>query len=179
MCAQQLRRDYPSLYRLACVGNSPVRGFVTIITIIITERYAPKMRVNAIIHPRSTRSTTEKGCMSGRARHPIISFTFANCESWRRLAIRERGVATPVLCISSIHVAVSGTDPATVVRHYVRKRFGETLAQVCPAAQDKRQTSPEINCSQLRKLNFKSRFQKGLDAYANYRFNTGRYITFM
>lgn len=116
---------------------------VTIITIIITERYVPKMCPNAITHPRESAAAAAAVATAGKsgravgapAIRPIISFTFANCESRRRPAIRERierGVATPsVLCISSIHVAVSGTDTrygAPLCAEAIRK----TAAQVHP-----------------------------------------------
>lgn len=61
---------------------------VTVITIIIAERYVPKMRANAII-----RSRVAAGKGDGRADafaiRPIISFTFANCDSRRRSSGRE------------------------------------------------------------------------------------------
>lgn len=100
------------------------------------ERYISKIHANAITRPRTV---AIKGRRAALAVRPIISFTFAaNCESRRRAgrpAIRDgdRGVATlSALCISSIRVAVSGTDPRHGVPIMYGSDSGTPAAQVQP-----------------------------------------------
>ncbi|XP_019889489.1 uncharacterized protein LOC105286297 [Ooceraea biroi] len=113
------------------------------------ERYRPKMYANAITYPRSA-SRRERANGAALAIRPIISFTFANCESRRRSAIcereREQDVATPlVLCISSIHVAVSGTDPRRGA-----PLCTEAIRQSCEAGSDRVSRSPSAGCQESR-----------------------------
>lgn len=116
MRVQQLRRDHPSRYRLAvsAVRASGVCGLLLSLRSLLRSDTFRKCAITRLLIRDSTSSWKRTEDEPG-ARHSADNFvTFANCESRRPLAIRERGergVATPVLCISSIHVAVSGTDP--------------------------------------------------------------------
>lgn len=78
------------------------------------ERYISKIRANAITRPRTTAAKGRRAALAASADNFVYVRKLRIATPADRPAIRDgdRGVATPsALCISSIRVAVSGTDP--------------------------------------------------------------------
>lgn len=89
-------------------------GAVCYIAIIIMQRYISKIHVNAITRPRTATVKGRRAALAALADNFVYVRKLRIASPAGRPAIRngDRGVATPsALCISSIRVAVSGTDP--------------------------------------------------------------------